>query len=91
MVRDLTEAAVDGSAEKRAEVQEKARRNVEEPFLPCPRPAAAFEEPSAAEGPRPAGEPFHTREAARSAALRAADACSVEVEVRSGPSPPSRS
>jgi ATP-dependent HslUV protease ATP-binding subunit HslU len=88
MVRDLTEAAVDMvRREKRAEVQEKAARNVEEQLLDLllpPRTASAFEEPEAAEDARPAPEPFRAtreklREQLRSGQL---DSRSVEVEVR---------
>jgi ATP-dependent HslUV protease ATP-binding subunit HslU len=88
MVRDLTEAAVDMvRREKRAEVQEKARRNVEEQLLDLllpPRPAPPLEEPEAAEAARPGPEPFRAtreklREQLRSGQL---DSRSVEVEVR---------
>jgi ATP-dependent HslUV protease ATP-binding subunit HslU len=86
MVRDLTEAAVDMvRREKRAEVQEKAQRNVEEQLLDLllpPRPAS-FDEPGTEEA-RPGPEPFRAtreklREQLRSGQL---DARSVEVEVR---------
>ena len=90
MVRDLTEAAVDMvRREKRAEVQEKARRNVEEQLLDLllpPRAASGFEAPEDDAAPRPAaaGEPFRAtreklREQLRSGQL---DARTVEVEVR---------
>jgi ATP-dependent HslUV protease ATP-binding subunit HslU len=88
MVRDLTEAAVDMvRREKRAEVQEKAQRNVEEQLLDLllpPRPAPPYDEPGAAEEARPAAEPFRAtreklREQLRSGQL---DSRSVEVEVR---------
>ena len=88
MVRDLTEAAVDMvRREKRAEVQEKAQRNVEEQLLDLllpARPAPSFEEPDAAGEAGPAPEPFRaTREKLREQ-LRAGhlDARSVEVEVK---------
>jgi ATP-dependent HslUV protease ATP-binding subunit HslU len=88
MVRDLTEAAVDMvRREKRAEVQDKARRNVEEQLLDLllpPRVPAAFEGPGESDEGRPAAEPFRAtreklREQLRSGVL---DARSVEVEVR---------
>jgi ATP-dependent HslUV protease ATP-binding subunit HslU len=88
MVRDLTEAAVDMvRREKRAEVQEKAQRNVEEQLLDLllpPRPASPYDEPEGPGEARPAGEPFRAtreklREQLRSGQL---DARSVEVEVR---------
>jgi ATP-dependent HslUV protease ATP-binding subunit HslU len=90
MVRDLTEAAVDMvRREKRAEVQEKARRNVEEQLLDLllpPRVPSGFESPAedAAARPAPAPDPFRAtreklREQLRSGQL---DARSVEVEVR---------
>jgi ATP-dependent HslUV protease ATP-binding subunit HslU len=88
MVRDLTEAAVDMvRREKRAEVQDKARRNVEEQLLDLllpPRAPLPFEGGEDA-GPAPPGpEPFRAtreklREQLRSGQL---DARSVEVEVR---------
>ena len=87
MVRDLTEAAVDMvRREKRAEVQEKARRNVEEQLLDLllpPRPAPAYEEPGQAEEVRPAESFRATREKLRDQ-LRAGqlDSRSVEVEMR---------
>ena len=88
MVRDLTEAAVDMvRREKRAEVQEKARRNVEEQLLDLllpPRAPSGFEDPPAEDPSRPAAEPFRAtreklREQLRSGQL---DARTVEVEVR---------
>ena len=88
MIRDLTEAAVDiVRREKRAEVQDKARRNVEEQILDLllpPRPPMAFEGPPEGEEARPAPEPFRaTREKLREQ-LRAGqlDRRFVEVEVR---------
>jgi ATP-dependent HslUV protease ATP-binding subunit HslU len=86
MVRDLTEAAVDMvRREKRAEVQDKARRNVEEQLLDLllpPRAASPFETEEA--GAAPPAEPFRAtreklREQLRSGQL---DARFVEVEVR---------
>jgi len=88
MVRDLTEAAVDMvRREKRAEVQEKAQRNVEEQLLDLllpPRVAPPFEDAEGGDEARPAAEPFRAtreklREQLRSGQL---DARSVEVEVR---------
>ena len=88
MVRDLTEAAVDMvRREKRAEVQEKARRNVEEQLLDLllpPRVPSGFEGPEEDTAARPAADPFRAtreklREQLRSGQL---DARSVEVEVR---------
>jgi ATP-dependent HslUV protease ATP-binding subunit HslU len=88
MVRDLTEAAVDMvRREKRAEVQEKAQRNVEEQLLDLLLPSRApssFEGPPVADEVPPAPEPFRAtreklREQLRSGQL---DARSVEVEVR---------
>jgi ATP-dependent HslUV protease ATP-binding subunit HslU len=88
MVRDLTEAAVDMvRREKRAEVADKARRNVEEQLLDLllpPRSASPFETPEGAEETPAAPEPFRAtreklREQLRSGQL---DGRSVEVEVR---------
>jgi ATP-dependent HslUV protease ATP-binding subunit HslU len=88
MIRDLTEAAVDMvRREKRAEVQEKARRNVEEQLLDLllpPRAPSGFvgQDDEAASPPAP--DAFRaTREKLREQ-LRAGqlDARSVEVEVR---------
>jgi len=87
MVRDLTEAAVDMvRREKRAEVQEKARRNVEEQLLDLllpPRPVPAYEAPGPVEEARPAESFRATREKLREQ-LRSGqlDSRSVEVEVR---------
>jgi len=88
MVRDLTESAVDMvRREKRALVQETARRNVEEQLLdlllpPRPAPATDFGE-TPPEGPRPAESFRATREKLREQ-LRAGqlDGRSVEVDVR---------
>jgi ATP-dependent HslUV protease ATP-binding subunit HslU len=88
MVRDLTEAAVDMvRREKRAEVQDKARRNVEEQLLDLllpPRPAAPFEEDDAGDAPRPGPDPFRaTREKLRDQLRQGQlDSRSVEVEVK---------
>jgi ATP-dependent HslUV protease ATP-binding subunit HslU len=88
MVRDLTEAAVDMvRREKRAEVHEKARRNVEEQLLDLllpPRAPSGFEAAEDDPAARPGAEPFRAtreklREQLRSGQL---DARSVEVEVR---------
>jgi ATP-dependent HslUV protease ATP-binding subunit HslU len=88
MIRDLTEAAVDMvRREKRAEVQDKAHRNVEEQLLDLllpPRAPASFEGPAEGEEARPAPEPFRAtreklREQLRSGQL---DGRFVEVEVR---------
>jgi ATP-dependent HslUV protease ATP-binding subunit HslU len=87
MVRDLTEAAVDMvRREKRAEVQDKARRNVEEQLLDLllpPRPAAPFEDDAGGES-RPGPDPFHaTREKLRDQLRQGQlDSRSVEVEVK---------
>jgi ATP-dependent HslUV protease ATP-binding subunit HslU len=88
MVRDLTEAAVDMvRREKRAEVQDKARRNVEEHLLDLllpPRAPSGFEDPQDEGASRTSADPFRAtreklREQLRSGQL---DARSVEVEVR---------
>ena len=87
MIRDLTESAVDMvRREKRAEVQDKAERNVEEQLLdlllPPTRPGfAGGDEPA---GERPGEEPLRTtREKLREQLRRGAlDARMVEVEVR---------
>jgi ATP-dependent HslUV protease ATP-binding subunit HslU len=88
MIRDLTESAVDMvRREKRAEVKDKAERNVEEQLLdlllPPSRPGfgAAGEE---AAGERPGEEPLRsTREKLREQLRKGAlDARTVEVEVR---------
>jgi len=88
MVRDLTEAAVDMvRREKRAEVQEKARRNVEEQILDLllpPRPPSGFDAQEDDAAARPAAESFRaTREKLRDQ-LRSGqlDSRSVEVDVR---------
>jgi ATP-dependent HslUV protease ATP-binding subunit HslU len=88
MVRDLTEAAVDMvRREKRAEVQEKARRNVEEQLLDLllpPRVPSGLQGPEEDTAARPAPDSFRAtreklREQLRSGQL---DTRSVEVEVR---------
>ena len=88
MVRDLTEAAVDMvRREKRAEVQDKARRNVEEQILDLllpPRPPSGFDAQEDDAAARPAAESFRaTREKLRDQ-LRSGqlDSRSVEVDVR---------
>src|SRR5438132_2962010 len=62
MIRDLTESAVDMvRREKRAEVKDKAERNVEEQLLDLllpPRPAPSYDEPGTAEEAPPAAAPF---------------------------------
>jgi ATP-dependent HslUV protease ATP-binding subunit HslU len=88
MVRDLTEAAVDMvRREKRAEVQHKARLNVEEQLLDLllpPRAPSGFTGPEEETAAGPVPDTFRAtreklREQLRSGQL---DARSVEVEVR---------
>ena len=97
MVRDLTEAAVDMvRREKRAEVQDKARRNVEEQLLDLllpPRGPLALRGRGGRGRPRPAPSPSGPR--ARSCASSSAPASSTPAPWRSrsasGRSPRSRS
>jgi len=88
MIRDLTESAVDMvRREKRAEVKEKAGRNVEEQLLdlllPPSRPGVGAGGEEAA-GERPGEDPLRsTREKLREQLRKGAlDARTVEVEVR---------
>ena len=88
IIRDLTEAAVDMvRREKRAEVQDRARRNVEEQLLdlllPPQRPAPAAA-PEAAEAARQARESMRaTREKLRTQLVAGAlEQRSVEIDVR---------
>ena len=97
MIRDLTEAAVDiVRREKRAEVQDKARRNVEEQILDLllpPSPSMAFEGPPEGEEARPPPSPSGPpgRSCASSYARGSSTAASWRWRCASARSRPSRS